>query len=326
MTVGLSDLAHLPCDADLISAGIAFACQSQWRLFAMRSSVPVSRIRRNGADALASLALRHWLSSETVSHGLAPIAPLTEPHLRLITLGGRKLLLVNHLISNRDHIQRLRRNPRLLLQTPIPVSSVQAASERLSPGDLLAFCILMASACHGAAGALLKADSTGMAFFLAVPPLRGWRQQRPWRPLGRLTIAGSGDEPIELEVCGLLADRSLSIERATIASDRPLEMTTPWHNLLYVRSVRMPPPALRVACPGQGLEWTVTPSSWSNLWFYNPHLVLVGWLTLRELEVTARTGAAAPQARGVHPLSHAEAVLVQAMRPMHELLQIARHM
>lgn len=70
----------------------------------------------------------------------------------------------------------------------------------------------------------------------------------------------------------------------------------------------------------------MTPGSWSNLWFYDARLVLVGWLTYREFGRLIKPGSGAEHAQQNHHLPRGSAILqVEALRPIQELLQITRH-
>ncbi len=327
MSVDLSDFSKLPCSPELISAGIAFTCRSHLRLFMTRSRVPISHLRRLCADSIASVALRRWLTSETIPHGLVPTAPLTEPHTYQITLGGRRLQLVNHLISNRRHIRKLGRNPQLLLQTGIAAADTHTAAARLSPGDLLAYSFLIANVCHDHSETKRRTDAKEMASLLAIPPRAIWRQQRPWQPLGQLVLTNSDDHRLDLELCGLSTDRSAAIEHVSIPIGQSKQITTTWHNLLHVHTVHTPKATLRIQCPVRSTEWFITPSSWSNLWLYQPRLLLLGWLTKREFERVATPRSRMDQALQVRrPRRNDSIIQVQALRPIRELLQKARHM
>ncbi len=326
MSVGVSDFTQLPCSPELISAGIAFTCRSHLRLFMTRSRVSISHLRRLCVDAIATVALRRWLTSEMVPHGLSPVAPLTDPHVQQITLGGRQLHLVNHLISNRSYIRKLARNPQLLRQTEIPVTLAHAASERLSPGDLLAYSFLLATICYGHSEIRRRTDARERTSLLAIPPRTTWRQQRPWQPLGKLILTNPDNDLLDLELLGVSADRSAEIERVTIPAKQSKQISTTWHNLLHLHTIRMPKASVRIQSPARSTEWFVTRSSWSNLWFYEPKLLLVGWLTKRELERVAKPRSHAKQAIHVrHQPGTDSIVQVNALRPINELLQIARH-
>jgi hypothetical protein len=326
MSVGLSDFVDLPCSPELISAGIAFTIRSQVRLFKTRSRVSIAHLRRLCADAIATVALRRWFASEMVPHGLSPVAPLTDPHVQQITLGGRQLHLVNHLISNRSYIRKLARNPQLLLQTEIPATLAHPATERLSPGDLLAYSFLLGTICYGHSEIRRRTDGEERTSLLAITPRRTWRQQRPWQSLGKLIVTNLDDESHDLELLGISVDRSATIDRVTIPANQSVEITKTWHNLLHLHTMRIPKASLQIRCPARRSEWLVTRSSWSNLWFYEPKLLLVGWLTKRELERVAKPRSRAKQAIRVRRLAAADSIVqVNDLRPINKLLQIARH-
>ena len=326
MSVGSADFTQLPCNPELISAGIEFTCRAHLRPFMGRSRVAIAHLHRLCADSIASLALRRWLASETVPHGLAPVAPLTDPHIHLVTIGGRRLQLVNRLISSPGRIRKLGHSPQRLLHAVIAAEDVQATSGRLSLGDLLAFSFLIANICHSYAETKHRSAASEKTILLAIPPRPSWRQQRPWRPLERLILTNSDDDLIDLELCGLMANRNAAVERMIIPAKQSMEINTTWHNLLHLRTSRMPNATLRIQCPPRNKDWFVTPGSWSNLWFYDARLVLAGWLTYREFGRLTNPESGAEHAQQGHHLPRGSAILqVEALRPVQELLQITRH-
>ena len=145
--------------------------------------------------------------------------------------------------------------------------------------------------------------------------------------MGKLILTNLDDESHDLELLGISADRSAAIERVTIPANQSVEITTTWHNLLHLHTARLPRASLLIRCPARRSEWLVARSSWSNLWLYEPKLLLVGWLTKRELERVAKPRSHAKQAIHVRRLPGTDSVVqVNALRPINELLQIARHM
>jgi len=326
MTVGLSDLFELPCSPELISAGITFACRSQLRPFKTRSRVPVSLLRRLCADAIASISLRRWLTSEKTPHGLALIAPLTAPYAYHITLGGRHLQVLNQLIINRSHIRKLRHDPQMLLQSEVALRDVHAPSERYSPGDPIAVSILIAHVCRGYAETRHKTDSGERASSIAIPPRAVWRQQRPWRPLGRLNLTNPGHDLLCLELCGLLSNRSPTIERITIPAGQSKEISSGWHNLLHLHTTHIPTATIRIHSPARKANWFISPGNWTNLWLYEPRLMLVGWHTSRELRRLAMPAFGDKQSRLANRSPRGGSIVqVHALRPVKELLRITRH-
>jgi hypothetical protein len=324
MSVGLSDLVTLACDPAMLSAGITFACRAHLQDFQTRSKVPVSSIRRRCANAISSTAFRRWLASKDIPFDTAPTAPLTEPHKQHITIGGRKVDIVNNLITNRQAIRRLFEQPQSLLEVEISIPAELLSQETGSPNDLLAFSLLFAHISTTPPQTRNRMNASEMIFLLAIPPRRIWRQQRPWSALGVLILSSQDPQPIHLDLCALLPDHRPTVERVTIPAGHAIELSRDWHNLLYMHTSRMPNTTLRFHSPARKANWFITPSQWSNLCFYDTQFFIVGWLTRRELiKINASRTREDPEPYRRRKTSH---IPIRRLRSMADLSRRMHHM
>jgi hypothetical protein len=327
MTVGVTDLMKLRCSPGMISSGIAFTCRAHLRMFATQRKLSALRLRHLCSQSIASLAIRHWLTAEDVPHSLQASAPLTDPHLKQITLGGRSFHVINIPIFNRDHARRIREDPRMLLRCIVPERDIRHVRPRLSSGDLFAFSVLVANVCHSVADTRRRIEDNAPLFAIAVPPRAIWRQQRPWRGLGRLVLHNPGTEPVHLVINGLAASRNLVVESVTIAGRQSIEIKKHPHNLLYLTTEKIPVKSPRVESPARNASWRVTPGTWSNLWFYEPSLLLAGWLTKGDADQVLESGHRHLIGRKIPGKAQTGArIRIRDLRPIGELLQRIRQM
>ncbi len=327
MTVGITDLVKLRCSPGMISSGIAFACRAHLRMFATRYKLPATRLRHLCSQSITSLAIRHWLSSENVPHSIQASAPLTDPHLQQITLGGRSVHLFTLPIFNRDRTRRIREHPRVLLHCVVPERDIHHTLPHLSSGDLLAFSVLVANICHSVSGSRRRMADNEPLSAIAVPPRAIWRQQRPWRGLGPLLVHNPGTEPVHFEINGLAASRSLVVEKVTIAAKHAIETKKLLHNLLYLSTAKIPLKSPRIESPARKASWRVTPGTWANLWFYEPIMYLAGWLTKGDADQAFRSDHRDLLAREIALGSQSgPRIRLRDLRPIGELVQRIRHM
>jgi hypothetical protein len=311
----------------MISSGIAFTCRAHLRMFVSRPNLPASRLRHLCSQSIASLAIRHWLTDENIPHSLQASAPLTDPHLKQITLGGRSVHQITLPIFNRDRVRRIREHPHALLRCTVPERDIRHTRPRLTSGDLLAFCVLTADVCHSVADSRRRLEYSEPLAAIAVPPRAIWRQQRPWRGLGRLVLHNPGIEPVHFVINGLSANRSLVVERVTIAGRQSIEIKKLLHNLLYLSTDRIPVKSPRVESTARKAEWRVTPGTWSNLWFYEPILHLVGWLTKSDADQVLKSGPQTLFARKISRKAQTSSrIRIHELRPIGELIQRIHHM
>jgi hypothetical protein len=327
MTVGLADLVELHCSPEMISSGIAFTCRAHLWMFVTQSKPSISRLRNLCSQSIASLGIRRWLTSKNVPHNLQAYAPLTNPHLNQIAIGGRPAHAITLLISNRDLVRKYRKNPHTLPQMRIPNAKLLPTWPYLSPGDLLLFSVLITNVCHSNVDSARRMKNHEEVSAVAISPRRIWRQQRRWQSLGQLTLFNPGIEPVQLEINGLAAGRSLVVERVTIPAEQSAKISTVLHNLLYLRTEKIPSTILRVESLARRVNWRITPGSWSNLWFYEPKLHLVGWLTSSDLDQVFNTSSHFPVGRKLSRVaSFGSHMSIHDLRPVGELLQRIRHM
>jgi hypothetical protein len=323
----MSKYVELPCGRDLVRAGIAFACHSHVRSIITRPRVAISGLRQQCAHSIASIALRRWLGEMNVPHELSPAAPLTDPHHMLVTVGGRRWQLLNRLVRLHPGQRRSATEPDQVPDSWLAAMRPDVMHTILSPGDLILVSILIAQVCHGLGQTERMMKTAPLAAMIAIPPRSAWRSRRAAPSMERLKLRHTGDESLDLELCGADIDHRPSILTVRLPSGKPKEIITPWHYLLYAHTEKLPGATCVIECPTRAAQWSVPPGSWSNLWFYEPHLYLAGWMTEREWQrIPSRLDGAerAPPSSCAPELRPSKTY--QALRAPSQLVRIIRHM
>ena len=106
-----SDILHLPYTRDLTEGGIAYALHSLPYRFSRMSASPFDHLRRAVAGAALELALRRYLSEQNIPFEVKGALPFTEHERYDVTLGGRRCEIKSFLISHRDQVSQIRRDP-----------------------------------------------------------------------------------------------------------------------------------------------------------------------------------------------------------------------
>ncbi|HEY3473599.1 MAG TPA: hypothetical protein VGK56_03260, partial [Anaerolineales bacterium] len=124
-----SDFVHLPYTPDLTQGGIAWALHTLPHTYAYRraGAAAYDRLRRAVASAAVELALRRYLSEQEIPFEVKGAAPFTEPDRYDVMLGGRRCDLKSFLISHRDQVSQVRRDPQILLRASALVASDEHA-------------------------------------------------------------------------------------------------------------------------------------------------------------------------------------------------------
>ena len=74
-----------------------------------------------------SLAFRRYLSEQNIPFDVKGATPFTEPDRYDVSLGGRRCDIKSFLITYREQISEMRRNPQIVLKAPALVPSDQHA-------------------------------------------------------------------------------------------------------------------------------------------------------------------------------------------------------
>ena len=123
-----TDLLRLPFPRDLIEGGIAYATRSLPHTYNRMGGSPYDRLRRIVAGVAVELAFRRHLTQNEIPFDVKGATPFTDPDRYDVSLGGHRCDVKSFLLTHRDQIQRVRRDPGLLLDAPALVPSDQDAA------------------------------------------------------------------------------------------------------------------------------------------------------------------------------------------------------
>ena len=125
--IASSDFIHLPYTRDLTEGGIAYALRSLPYTYTRTGGSPYNSLRRVIAGVAVELAFRRYLSEQNIPFDVKGAAPFTGPDRYDVSLGGRRCDIKSFLISYRDQISEMKRNPEIVLNAPALVPSDQNA-------------------------------------------------------------------------------------------------------------------------------------------------------------------------------------------------------
>src|SRR5215211_4963236 len=134
-----SDFLHLPYTRDLTDGGIAYAVRSLAYTYNRMGGSSYDRLRRIVAGVAVELAFRRYLSEQNIPFDVKGATPFTERDHYDVALGGRRCDIKSFLITVREKIFEMRRNPGILLSAPALVASDQNAGEGHLNSDIYLF-------------------------------------------------------------------------------------------------------------------------------------------------------------------------------------------
>ena len=138
----VSDFIHLPYARELTEGGISYALRSLPYTYNRMGGSSYDRLRRIVAGVAVELAFRRFLSKQNVPFDVKGATPFTDPDRYDVALGGRRCDIKSFLITYRNQISEMKRNPEIVLNAPALVPSDQNAAEGHSEKDIYLFAFL----------------------------------------------------------------------------------------------------------------------------------------------------------------------------------------
>lgn len=282
-----SDLIRLPYTRDLTEAGIAYALRSLPYTYNRMGGSPYNRLRRIVAGVAVELAFRRYLSAQNIPFDVKGAAPFTEPDRYDVSLGGRRCEIKSFLISYRDQISEMRRNPQVMLKAPALVPSDQNAAEGHSHNDIYLFaflCGLIAASQED----LKKAIGAGQPHHLVHVMPDAWMRPVAWNPLGALVLKSEAEEAVTLELGGQDEGREMRLLRVEVPPRRRVEIPNELFALAYIHIKKPIEAQIGIRCANRDQLHLVGALEWGNIWVYGMEVTLAGFLAREEFSRNAK--------------------------------------
>ncbi len=316
-----SDLLHLPYTRDLTEAGIVYALRSLPYTYNRMGGSPYDRLRRMVAGVAVELAFRRYLSERNIPFDVKGATPFTDPDRYYVSLGGRRCDIKSFLISYREQITEIKRNPQAVLNAPALVPSDQNAAEGHSDNDLYLFAFL-SGLIAASQEDLKKAIGAGQAHYLVHAMPDSWARPSAWTPLGTLVVKSEAEEGITLEFGGQMEGREMRPLEVEMPPHTRVEIQNEFFSLAYVHA-KMPLGArVGIRCASRSDLHLIGALEWGNIWVYGMDLLLAGFLTREEFNRKAKP---VPQGTRVFQYEKTRtknlAVPVSDLKPLSELVE-----
>ena len=191
------DIIHLPFTTDLTEGGIAFSCRSLASSSNLNETLTPDRLRDLVGGMATELAFKRSLSEQGVPfHVLGP-TPFSYPNHFDVSLGGHRCELNYNLITRRQQIIRLRKDPALALHTSALLPLEQFSAERYKAEDVHIFAFLL-----GLVGSsreeMDKALTAHQPVCLIHSLPRGWSCPSDWHSMDNLALKSECELPITM--------------------------------------------------------------------------------------------------------------------------------
>lgn len=276
-----ADLLRLPFPRDLIEGGIAYAVRSLPHTYNRMGGSPYDRLRRIVAGVAVELAFRHHLTQNDIPFDVKGATPFTDPDRYDVSLGGRRCDVKSFLLTHRDQISRVRRDPGLLLDAPALVPSDQDAADGHYDDDIYIFAF--ATGLNAASPRdLERARQAGQPIHLIHALPKTWANPQAWTPLEKLALKSEADAEMTVEIGGQIESREYISEKITLKPRVRAEASTAFFSVASLHVENPPLGRIALHSPARREAHVIQPVDWGNIWVYGMDIFLAGWVSRGE--------------------------------------------
>ena len=281
-----SDLIHLPYTRNLNEGGIAYALRSLPYTYNRMGGSPYDRLRRIVAGVAVELAFRRYLTEQNVPFDVKGATPFTEPDRYDVALGGRRCDIKSFLITYREQIKEMKRNPQVVLRAPALVPSDQNAAEGHSDKDIYLF-VFLSGLIAASQSDIQKVIYKKQPHYLVHALPDSWMRPSKWNTLGALTLKSESAETQIVEIGGQDEGRETRSLEVELPPNTRVQIKDEFHSVSYIHSKSLPDARIGIHSPAQNETHLISPTDWGNIWVYGMDILLAGWLTRETFNKTA---------------------------------------
>lgn len=230
---------------------------------------------------MVELAFRRYLSEQKLPFEVKGAAPFTEPDRYDVVLAGRRCDIKSFLISHRDQIAEIQRNPQVVLKAPALVPSDLHAGEGHSAHDLYLFAFLPGSITTSQSDLGKVIETHQPCYLIHVMP-EAWKRPSKWSPLGKLVLKSEAEEKVTLEIGGQAAGREMRSCTLELPPQARIEVEPGFFSVSHVHTRARPNARIGIHSSARGETHLIAPPDWGNLWVYGTEVLLAGYMAREE--------------------------------------------
>ncbi|HAV75800.1 MAG TPA: hypothetical protein DCX53_00440 [Anaerolineae bacterium] len=312
-----SNLIHLPYTPDLTEGGIVYALRSLPNTFNRAGGSPYDRLRRVVGSVAVELAFRRFLAGQDVPFEVKGARPFTDPDRYDVALGGRRCDIKSFLISYRDQIAEMKRNPQVVLNAPALVPSDQNAGEGHSEKDIYLFAFLSGLVAASQADLQKVIYKKQPHHLIHVMP-DNWMRPSKWNTLGSLVLKSESTEAQVVDVNGQDEGRDMQTVSVKLPPNTRVQIEVEFCSVAYIHSKSLPDARIGIHSSARNETHLIGVMEWGNIWIYGMDILLAGWLTSAEFNQRAK-----PIREGARVFQYDRTRTKNLGVPVHELRSIA---
>ena len=204
-----------------------------------------------------------------------------------VSLGGHRCDIKSFLISHRDQIAEIRRDPSILLNAPALVPSDYHANNLTSDNDLYLFAFL-SGVIAASQSDLKKATETNQPYYLMHVMPEKWRKPFNWNPLGPLVLKSESATEMLVEISGQDSGRGNLTRLVNLPPKTRVTVDDPFYSMTAIHIKNIPSARLGIHFPAYKETHIIPPLEWGNIWVYGMDIILTGFISRGEFRQRAK--------------------------------------
>jgi hypothetical protein len=285
--ISASDFIQIDYTPDMTLAGINYALQSLPYTYDRMGGDRIKRLQRIVAGKGVELGFQRYLNNCKIRHDMLGATPFTDPDHYDIAIGERHCDIKSYILTQKDRIRLIRREPDQLLDAQALVPCDQITSNHLHDEDIYIFAFLTALMTPNQ-DMLIKAVDAGQPFHLIHAFPKAWARSKKWSSLGRLVIKSNTSTPIKIELGGQDEENKIQIEQIILHPQKRVKSKSTFFALNYLHTHNMPDGTIGVHSSKLDTTYLVDPMAWGNIWVYGMDIVFSGYITRGEFRQKAQ--------------------------------------
>jgi len=257
------DFIHLPYSRDLTDGGIANALRSVPYTYNRMGGSPYDRLRYLAAGVAVELAFRRYLSEQNTPFDVKGATPFTEPDRYDAALGGRRCGIKSFLITYREQIAEMNRNPEVILNAPALVPSAQNTAEGHSDKDIYLFAFLsgpIAASMENIQKAIHKKQPVHLVHVMP----DAWMRPTDWKPLGKLVLKSESAETQIVEVKRQDEGREMRTVSVELPPVTRVQLDENFFTVAHIQSKSLPDVRIRIHSPARKETYLINLTDWAT--------------------------------------------------------------
>ncbi|HVN15955.1 MAG TPA: hypothetical protein VMT73_09470 [Anaerolineales bacterium] len=276
-----NDFIHLPFTPDLTEGGIAYAIRSLPYTYDRMGGSSFDRLRRIVAGVAVELAFRRYLSEQGIPFDVKGATPFTDPDRYDVSLGGHRCGIKSFLITHREQISEMRRDPNVVLKAPALVPSDQHSADGHSYHDLYLFAFLSGLIAASLEDLKKALDANRPVYLIHTLP-DAWTKPITWCPIGPLALKSESDGTLTVELSGQDEGRDFLTRTIELPPHIRVVVDDPFFALSCIHTHKLPNARVGIYSTARKETHLIGWHEWGNLWVYGMDILLTGYLSREE--------------------------------------------